>query len=76
MTQKPEPTKAPADPELQNEGEGSRSAARRYDTGATQAAKNPEHVRAAAQAAKKAIEGPEGQKLRDAEARGKKHQHR
>jgi hypothetical protein len=63
MTQKPEPTKAPADPELQNEGEGSRSAARRYDTGATQAAK-------------KAIEGPEGQKLRDAEARGKKHQHR
>jgi hypothetical protein len=76
MSQKAEPKKKPADPELQNEGEGSRSGARSYDKGAEQAAKDPEHVKKAAQKAKEAIEGPEGKALREAEERGKKHQHR
>lgn len=67
--------KKPADPELQNEGEGSRSAARRYDKGAEQTAEDPEHVKKAAEAARKALEGPEGKKLREAEERGKKHEH-
>jgi hypothetical protein len=68
--------KAPADPELQNEGEGSRSAARRYDQAAQDAAKDPEHVKKAAEAAERALKGPAGKELRAAEERGKKHQHR
>ncbi len=76
MSQKSEPKKKPADPQLQNEGEGSRSAARGYDKGAEQAAKDPEHVKKAAQKAAEALQGPEGKTLRDAEERGKKHQHR
>jgi hypothetical protein len=79
MTQKPqhqhEQPKKPADPELQNEGEGSRSAARKYDKSATDAAKHPEHVKKAAEEAEKALEGPEAEALRAAEARGKKNQH-
>ncbi len=75
MSQKSEPKKAPT-PELQNEGEGSRSAARRYDKGAEQAAKDPEHVKKAARDAAEALEGPEASALREAEQRGKKHQHR
>jgi hypothetical protein len=74
MSQKSEPKK-PATPE-QNEGEGSRSAARAYDKGAEQAAKDPEHVKKAAREAAEALEGPEAKALREAEARGKKHQHR
>jgi hypothetical protein len=76
MSQKSDPKKVPADPELQNEGEGSRSGTQRYDQGAAQAAKDPEHVKKAAQKAKEALEGPEGKALREAEERGKKHQHR
>ena len=75
MAQKQEPKK-PADSELQNEGEGSRTATRRYDKGAEQAAKDPEHVKKAAEKAAEALQGPEGQALREAEERGKKHQHR
>jgi hypothetical protein len=75
MSQKSEPKK-PANPELQNEGEGSRSATRRYDKGAEQAAKDPEHVKKAAREAAEALEGPEAKALREAEQRGKKHQHR
>jgi hypothetical protein len=71
-----DPKKAPADPELQNEGEGSRTGARRYDKGAEQAAKDPEHVKKAAKAAEEALKGAEGKKLREAEERGKKHEHR
>ena len=59
MSQKQEPKK-PADPELQNEGEGSRSATRRYDKGAEQAAKDPEHVKKAAEKAAEALAGPRG----------------
>jgi hypothetical protein len=76
MSQKSEPKKKPADPELQNEGEGSRSATKRYDEAAEQAAKDPEHVTKAAQKAAEALKGPEGKALREAEERGKKHQHR
>ncbi len=61
----------PADPELQNEGEGSRSAARRYDQGAAAKAKDPDEVKKAAEAARKALEGKEGDELREAEARAK-----
>ena len=76
MSHKPDTQKKPADPELQNEGEGSRTATRRYDKGAEQAAKDPEHVKKAAHKAQEALEGPEGKALREAEERAKKHQHR
>ena len=76
MSRKTDPKSKPASPELQNEGEGSRSAARRYDKGAEQTAKDPEHVKQAAEKAAKALEGAEGPALRAAEERGKKHQHR
>jgi hypothetical protein len=78
-SKKPDPgeRKGPApDPELQNEGEGSRSGARRYDAGAERAASNPAHVEEAAKKAKQALEGAEGEELRRAEERGKKGQHR
>ena len=55
-----------------NEGEGSRSAARRYDAGAERTAKDPKHVEEAAKKAQEALEGPEGDELRAAEARAKK----
>jgi hypothetical protein len=63
------------DPELQNEGEGSRSAARRYDGNAERVAANPARVEELANKAKEAIDGPDAQGLRDAEERGKKAQH-
>jgi hypothetical protein len=64
------------DPELQNEGEGSRTATRRYDERAEQAAKNPRNVQKLADEARKALEGPDGQKLRQAEQQGKNAKHR
>ncbi|MDP9036321.1 MAG: hypothetical protein M3O50_16090 [Myxococcota bacterium] len=62
----------PTDPELQNEGEGSRSGARRYDEKAERAAKDEKRVAELAEKAKKALEGPEGDALREAEERGKR----
>jgi hypothetical protein len=59
-----------------NEGEGSRSGARAYNAGATKAAQDPAHVKKLADDAKQALEGPEGQKLREADERGKSQQHR
>jgi hypothetical protein len=76
MPQNIDPKNVKSDPELQNEGEGSRSGARRYDKGAEDAAKNPERVKKAAEAAKKALEGPEGEALRKAEEQGKQHTHK
>ena len=73
MTDAAQPKKN--DPELQNEGEGSRSAARRYDKGAEKTAKDPAHVKKAADAAEEALEGPEGKELREAEERAKKNEH-
>jgi hypothetical protein len=64
------------DKELQNEGEGSRSASRRYDEAAEKAAQDPKHVAEAAEKAKRDLEGPKGAELRDAEKRGKEHQHK
>ncbi len=63
-------------PEMQNEGEGSRSAARRYDAGAERAAKDAKHVEKAAEQAKEALEGPEGDELRRAEEVAKAAKHR
>jgi hypothetical protein len=63
------------DPELKNEGEGSRSGARRYDAGAERAASDPERVDELADEAKTALEGPEGDALREADERGKKSRH-
>jgi hypothetical protein len=68
--------KTATDPELKNEGEGSRSAARRYNKGVEQAVKDPEHVKKAAESARKALEGPGGASLRAAEERGKTQHHR
>ena len=67
---------APVDPELQNEGEGSRSGARRYDAEAERAAANPEHVKELAKKAKDALDGKDGDELRAAEERGKKANHK
>lgn len=64
------------DKNLQNEGEGSRSASRRYDEGAEKAARDPEHVAEAAEKAKRELEGPKGAELREADRQGKDHQHR
>lgn len=76
MSQMSDPKHKPGSSELQNEGEGSRSAARRYDAGAEKAAKDPEHVKKAAKEAADALEGAEAKVLKEAEKRGKKHQHR
>jgi hypothetical protein len=65
-----------ANPELQNEGEGSRSGARRYDAGAEQAASDKERTKKLATEAELALKGPEGAALRKAEERGKAAKHR
>ena len=64
------------DENLQNEGEGSRSASRRYDEGAEKAARDPKHIAEAAEKAKRELEGPKGTELREADQQGKEHQHR
>jgi len=54
-----------------NEGEGNRTAARRYDSAVEKTVKSgtvPEKARAAA----RALDGPEGNELRRAEARAKR----
>jgi hypothetical protein len=66
----------PRDPELQNEGEGSRSAARRYDAEAERAAADPERVKELAKKAEEALDGPGGEELRAAEELGKKGSHK
>jgi hypothetical protein len=63
------------DPELQNEGEGSRSAGRRYDADAERAASDEARVKELAKQAREAIEGAASQSLREAEEQGKKAQH-
>jgi hypothetical protein len=71
----PHDPKSKKDSELQNEGEGSRSAARRYDTAAEHAAKDVEQVQKLAQAAEKALSGAEGKRLREAEEHAKRGPH-
>ncbi len=70
QSNRPEPSSAKGGPTEQNEGEGSRSAARNYD------ARTREYVRtgrvgAAAENAKRALEGPEADAMKKAEAEGR-----
>ena len=58
--------------EWKNEGEGSRSGAKAYDEKTENFAKSGK-VDKAAQDAKKAVEGSEGEQLRKAEEEGKRH---
>ncbi len=55
-----------------NEGEGNRTAARHYNAGALQSARNSGRTERQAEAAKRAVEGPEGAGLKRAMAAGKK----
>jgi len=57
-------------PGLENEGEGNKTAARRYDD-ATEKFVESGKVDEAAREAKKAIDGPEGEELRRAEKEAK-----
>jgi hypothetical protein len=57
-----------------NEGEGSQTGAREYNE-ATRAFVESGKVKAAAEKAEKAIDGPEAADLKRAEAEGKKHSH-
>ena len=68
-------TKGPA-PKMpsENEGEGSRTAARAYDDAATKFAHSGK-VEPAARDAEKALDGPEKAELARAEAEGKRHSH-
>lgn len=61
-------------PRGQNEGEGSRSAAAAYDRSQTEFAHKGD-VGGKANAAKKAMEGPEREELQNAERTGKSHSH-
>jgi hypothetical protein len=54
----------------ENEGEGSKTAARRANEAMTEYAQSG-RVEPAAQAAKEALDGPEGAELREAEEQGK-----
>lgn len=58
------------DTELGNQGEGNREAARSYNEQTKEFAASGE-VEEAAKKAKEALEGPEGEELRAAEAEGK-----
>jgi hypothetical protein len=54
-------------------GEGNYKAARDYDEATTAHAQDKGKVKAEAEAAKKAVDGPEGDDLRAAEEEGKSH---
>ena len=54
-------------------GEGNYKAAREYDQGATAHAQDKNKVKAEAEAAKKAVDGPEGKDLKAAEKEGMRH---
>lgn len=73
MPNKPKQEPMPNKPKQEkNQGEGNRDAARRYNEGAQKFAKSGK-VEKAAEEARKALEGPEGEQLRKAEREGKKH---
>jgi hypothetical protein len=57
-----------------NEGEGNYTAARKFDKEQTNFAKSGK-VEQSAQDAARAVDGPEGEALRKAEAEGKRHSH-
>jgi hypothetical protein len=55
------------------QGEGNYDAARQYDAETTAHAQDKAKVKAEAEAAKQALDGPEGADLKAAEAEGKRH---
>lgn len=55
------------------QGEGNYDAAREYDKGATEHARNPQEVSKEAKAARDALDGKEGAALERAEAEGRSH---
>ncbi|MFL5289757.1 MAG: hypothetical protein ACJ8AW_54565 [Rhodopila sp.] len=57
-----------------NEGEGNRSAAREYNKAQSDFARSG-RVQQAAEDAAVAVDGPEGEELRQAEEKGKQHSH-
>jgi len=57
-----------------NEGEGNKTAAREYNKGATEFAKSGQ-VEGKAREAKSAVDGKDGEKLRQAEREGQSHSH-
>ena len=61
-------------PRGQNEGEGSRSAAAAYDRSQADFARHGD-VTGQANAAKKAMDGPEREEMKEAERTGKSHSH-
>jgi hypothetical protein len=67
----PKETERTTEPVDANEGEGSRTAARRYDEGVAETIASGK-VDEAARKAEEALEGPEGEALREAEKEGKK----
>ena len=56
--------------EQRNEGEGNRTAARRYNAETTEAAQNPSKVRQAADKARQAMQSNERKSLTEAEKKG------
>ena len=64
--------KKPLENASDNEGEGSRSAARHYDESTRQYIESGK-VDDAAREAEEALEGPEAEELKEAEAEGKRH---
>jgi len=56
--------------EQRNEGEGNRTAARRYNTDTTEHAKNESKVRQAAEKARQAMQSHERKELTEAEKQG------
>jgi len=69
-----EAKKVSTDSGTQNEGEGSRTAARRYDAGAEKMAKSGK-VDELGESAKEALDGDEGDELRRAEALARRTRH-
>ena len=67
--EKSEMSRAPKQP---NEGEGNKTAAHRYNAEATKSAASGAGKKKGPEAAR-ALDGPDGKKLRDAEAEGKRH---
>jgi hypothetical protein len=72
MTDDRKQTQGASGTEQQNEGEGSRTAAKKYDQDAQRFAESGK-VDEKAREAREAIDGPEGEELAHAEAQGKQH---
>jgi len=73
MNQQQKPTQQQHARQQKNEGEGNRTAARAYNAEEHRFAADPEKVKKAAQSAERAVDGPEGAALAEAEREGRKH---